>query len=76
MSRDVLITPRFVVGSFDQDALVERRAGTDQGNEMGRVDCPPPASGTAGGYPREALSSDEVSVCAEAFLLDRLAANI
>ena len=41
MSRDLLITSCFV-GSFDELAVLERRAGTDQGDELGCVHGTPP----------------------------------
>lgn len=41
MSRDSLITTLRVVGSFEEPAVFEYRAGTDQRDEVGCVDGPP-----------------------------------
>lgn len=49
VSRDLLIASRFVgrlvVVSFDEDAVLERRASTDESDEVGCVHGPPPVLG-------------------------------
>jgi hypothetical protein len=42
VSRDLLITTLCVVGSSGELAVLEYRAGTDQRDEVGCVDGPPP----------------------------------
>ena len=42
MSRDLPITTRWFVGPFDELAVLGYRAGTDQRDEVGCVDGPPP----------------------------------
>jgi len=42
VSRDLLITTLRSVGSFDELAVLEYRTGTDQRDEVGCVDGPPP----------------------------------
>ncbi len=41
----VLVVLGVVVGAFDELAVLERRAGSDEGDQMGGVDGSPPALG-------------------------------